>query len=247
MIPFEGFTWTNYRFTAADVEYDFTEHCSFPEANFVVDPENWAVIAKTGKENVWRVCYGILSELEVVHASANRLVGERPELSPDHASVVERSKTRISAYIKPANKDGVMDYKLRRISPYFAHQRCAATYRKGNVLLAGDAAHSNNPVGGLGLTGGLLDAVVVGNVLVRHLTKGEPDELVTKAMEARRNIWVNLTNPVSQANFKRLHATDSAVESERLGFFERLNGKDNLAFVKTLGGFANLLPDTFES
>lgn len=58
MIPFEGFTWRNFRFTAADVEYDFVEHCGLPMANSIVDPENWAVIAKTGRENIWRVCYG---------------------------------------------------------------------------------------------------------------------------------------------------------------------------------------------
>ena len=59
LIGFTGFTWENFRFTAADVQYDFQKHCGLPIANFVVDAEDWAVIAKTGKEKVWRVCYGM--------------------------------------------------------------------------------------------------------------------------------------------------------------------------------------------
>jgi 3-(3-hydroxy-phenyl)propionate hydroxylase len=35
------------------------------------------------------------------------------------------------------------------------HQRVAETFRKGRVLLAGDAAHVNNPIGGMGLNGGI--------------------------------------------------------------------------------------------
>lgn len=57
-IPFEGFPWTNFRFVATDVEYDFAEHCGFSLVNYIVDPENWALISKTGKEIIWRVCYG---------------------------------------------------------------------------------------------------------------------------------------------------------------------------------------------
>ena len=39
------------------------------------------------------------------------------------------------------------------------HQRVAKTYRVGRVLLAGDAAHINNPLGGMGMNGGIHDAV----------------------------------------------------------------------------------------
>lgn len=72
MIPFEGFTWRNFRFVASDVQYDFVEHCGFGLANFIVDPDHWAVIAKTGKENIWRVCYGILF-LDIHHFSCSSI------------------------------------------------------------------------------------------------------------------------------------------------------------------------------
>ena len=41
---------------------------------------------------------------------------------------------------------------------YRVHQRVASTFRSGRILLAGDAAHVNNPLGGMGLNGGLADA-----------------------------------------------------------------------------------------
>ena len=42
--------------------------------------------------------------------------------------------------------------------PYRIHRRLAAAYRKGRVLLAGDAAHLNSPSGGMGMNGGIHDA-----------------------------------------------------------------------------------------
>ena len=43
-------------------------------------------------------------------------------------------------------------------SAYRKHERIAAQFRKGRVLLAGDAAHLNSPAGGQGLNSGIRDA-----------------------------------------------------------------------------------------
>jgi 3-(3-hydroxy-phenyl)propionate hydroxylase len=39
------------------------------------------------------------------------------------------------------------------------HQRVAQTFRQGRAFLVGDAAHINNPLGGMGMNGGIHDAV----------------------------------------------------------------------------------------
>ncbi|MFC5371219.1 FAD-dependent oxidoreductase [Brevundimonas faecalis] len=49
-------------------------------------------------------------------------------------------------------------YRVLEIRPYRVHMRIAPDYRKGRVVLAGDAAHINSPSGGMGMNGGVHDA-----------------------------------------------------------------------------------------
>jgi len=43
-------------------------------------------------------------------------------------------------------------------SAYRVHHRCVASFRKGNIFLAGDAAHIHSPAGGQGMNTGIQDA-----------------------------------------------------------------------------------------
>ena len=49
-------------------------------------------------------------------------------------------------------------YRIAHRSIYHVHQRVAKSFRHGRVVLAGDAAHINNPLGGMGMNGGIQDA-----------------------------------------------------------------------------------------
>ena len=49
-------------------------------------------------------------------------------------------------------------YEIKYQGVYRVHQRVAETFRCGRVLLAGDAAHLNNPIGGFGMNAGIQDA-----------------------------------------------------------------------------------------
>ena len=57
---------------------------------------------------------------------------------------------------------------------YVTHQRVAARFRARRVLLAGDAAHVNNPIGGMGLNGGFQDAANLAEKLAAVLLEGAP-------------------------------------------------------------------------
>ena len=49
------------------------------------------------------------------------------------------------------------------------HRRLAETYRRGPVLLAGDAAHVHSPAGGQGMNAGILDAAALADALKEAL------------------------------------------------------------------------------
>jgi 3-(3-hydroxy-phenyl)propionate hydroxylase len=54
---------------------------------------------------------------------------------------------------------GVHGYEIAHVTLYRVHQRVAKTFRQGRAFLAGDAAHINNPLGGMGMNGGIHDAI----------------------------------------------------------------------------------------
>jgi 3-(3-hydroxy-phenyl)propionate hydroxylase len=77
-----------------------------------------------------------------------------PEVPDDEARSLAYAQ-RSLASVLPQGADAPIDH----VAMYRAHQRVAATFRLGRVFLAGDAAHINNPLGGLGMNGGLHDAL----------------------------------------------------------------------------------------
>jgi 3-(3-hydroxy-phenyl)propionate hydroxylase len=64
------------------------------------------------------------------------------------------------------------------ISRFTDMTRQAAEYRKGRVLLAGDAAHVHSPIGGQGLSAGAQDAVNLGWKLAQVIKGTSPDSLL---------------------------------------------------------------------
>jgi 3-(3-hydroxy-phenyl)propionate hydroxylase len=95
-------------------------------------------------------------------------------------------------------------------------QRVAATYRKGRVFLAGDAAHINNPLGGMGLNGGIHDALGLTDRLARvwHGQSGE-DELA--GYEAQRKpAAIDAINAITQRNKWLLEERDPEVRRRNL-------------------------------
>ncbi|MCF6467032.1 FAD-dependent oxidoreductase [Nonomuraea sp. MG754425] len=70
-------------------------------------------------------------------------------------------------------------------SRFRVHHRIADTYRRGRVLLAGDAAHVHSPAGGQGMNLGIDDAVHLGETLARVLG-GAPESLLDSYAATRR-------------------------------------------------------------
>ena len=71
-------------------------------------------------------------------------------------------------------------------SRFRVHHRLAETYRRGPLLLMGDAAHVHSPAGGQGMNTGLVDAVLLGEALTRVVRDGAPHALLDDYAAARR-------------------------------------------------------------
>ncbi|CAK7217512.1 hypothetical protein SCUCBS95973_003180 [Sporothrix curviconia] len=176
-IDFEGFSWPKEDFVATNLRYPFRDY-GFSSANFVMDTEHWGVVTVIDNTGLWRCAFGV-----------------RPGLTNDQirAELDDHYKHILPGW--PGN-----GYELVDLNKYKPHQRCAATFRKGRCLLAGDAAHSNNPLGGLGLTSGLLDAGPLGRALAAVIIKKAPEALLDVWAQARRHKWLTYTNPFSIEN-----------------------------------------------
>ena len=138
-IEFEGYTWPE-RFIVLTTQFDFEGERGYCYRNYLSDPDEWANLFKVAGDDgkgQWRVVFPTRAE-------------ETDEGALSEAGVQERLQR---FFPKPT------PYPVVHRNLYKVHQRVAATFRKGRVLLAGDAAHVNNPIGGLGLNCGIHDGV----------------------------------------------------------------------------------------
>ena len=102
------------------------------------------------------------------------------------------------------------------VSTTTVHQRVARSYRSGRVFLVGDAAHLNNPLGGMGLNGGLHDVLSLVPRLIK-VFKGEKSEVELDGYEAqRRPEAIHAINAITARNKKLMEERDPAVRQRNL-------------------------------
>lgn len=104
-------------------------------------------------------------------------------------------------------------YPLVHKGAYTIHRRIADTFRRGRVVLAGDAAHLNSPSGGMGMNSGIHDALELSHSLAAVLS-GDDDALLDRYSRRRRTIAVEDVQAQSDANYKRHREKDPARREE---------------------------------
>ncbi|KAK4580223.1 hypothetical protein LTR86_000426 [Recurvomyces mirabilis] len=190
-ISFEGFTYSE-QLVSTNVYYPFDQY-GWMDGNFCIDPEHWALIARINDKGLWRVSYGELDGLTI-------------------EQIMERQPWKF-AQLFPGPKPP--QYKLDQASPYRLNQRCADRFKEGRVMLVGDAAHLCNPFGGLGLTGGILDAAAAADALIGIYEGKTSEAILDKYGEIRKKIFEETVNPQSQSNKQRMHDGDPGTIGER--------------------------------
>ncbi len=195
-VEFEGFTWPE-QFVVASTHYDFASH-GFAMNSYISDPVNWAAVFKMphdGPPGIWRAAFP----------------GE-PGL-PDEALLAPDAIERMLQTIVPRPER----YAIRYKSVYRVHQRVATTFRIGRVMIAGDAAHLNNPMGGLGLNSGIHDAINLADKLGRVWRGEAADSLLDLYVRQRRSATIEQVQAMSIRNKRLLEERDPKVQRERLG------------------------------
>lgn len=112
-------------------------------------------------------------------------------------------------------------YEVGEIRPYRIHQRIAECYRRGRVLLAGDAAHLNSPSGGMGMNGGIHDAFNLADKLAAVI--GGADERLLDRYEAeRRPVAKEQILAQAHRNRTRMQERDPAARRTELARLQRI-------------------------
>ncbi|GLA18158.1 hypothetical protein AnigIFM62618_005313 [Aspergillus niger] len=216
-IQLEGFTWEDFQMVALNIEYDLGS-LGWAPGNAVVGDDVWAIVANIGKGKIWRVAYGVpTSELD-------------PMEPFDEAREYARARVKL-AKILPGSTDHA---RIDMLSLYRFRQLCANTFVKGHVVLAGDSAHMTSPVGGLGLTTGLLDAALLGRTLKKIIRESQPEALLSSYGETRRDVFQNVTNPAAIFHTRLLTGTSAEDIATREEFLEKVNKRD-FSYLKKIG------------
>ncbi|MBV9794148.1 MAG: FAD-dependent monooxygenase [Actinobacteria bacterium] len=95
---------------------------------------------------------------------------------PDATGALDRAGVQdlIDRRCGPGDRATVAE--IVRSTPYTVTSRLAATFAKGRVFLAGDAAHVHSPAGGQGMNTGIQDAVHLAGLLAQVLRPDDPGD-----------------------------------------------------------------------
>lgn len=98
-------------------------------------------------------------------------------------------------------------YKINDRRVYRVHQRTASTFRKSRMLIAGDAAHLNSPLGGQGANSGIHDVENLHQKLVQVIRGEATDDLLDLYDRQRRLTNLRVIQPQTIAVKKMMDET----------------------------------------
>jgi 3-(3-hydroxy-phenyl)propionate hydroxylase len=193
-IAFEGYTHPE-RFLVLTTSFSFDAEHAQCSRNYFSDPDEWCALFKvTGDDGsgLWRV-----------------LFPTRAEETDAQALDADAVEGRLQKFFPKVGRYPVVHRNL-----YNVHQRVAASFGKGRVFLAGDCAHVNNPLGGLGLNFGIHDAMELSALLGRVLRGEAPAHILDQYDRFRRPLNIEYVQQQTIANKKRLEEKDLGIRAK---------------------------------
>jgi 3-(3-hydroxy-phenyl)propionate hydroxylase len=201
-IEFEGYTWPE-RFLVITTRFDFQAGLGCCFRTYMADPGEWTNLFKVAGDDLkgrWRAVYNT-----------------RADETDDEAFSDQSVRKRLERVYVPRERTDYLHLNL-----YHVHQRVAKNFRKGRVFLCGDAAHVNNPIGGLGLNCGIHEAWDLAELLDKVLRK-EIEEPALDAYERRRRpLNIKYVQEQTVANKRRLEEREPAQRARRFEELRRM-------------------------
>lgn len=187
-VDFEGATY-EHRYLLLSVDAPLEQY--FPGisyVNYFSDPVEHLMVLRI--PDVWRVMF------------------EVPEEPSDEEALSDNFITaRLRALLDPHPLPPLLSRQLYRV-----HQRVAESFRNGPIVLIGDAAHVNSPIGGMGLNSGIHDAYT----LARTLLASPSGEGLNDWAEQRRRVALEEIQRITHRNTADLSERDLEARNARL-------------------------------
>jgi 3-(3-hydroxy-phenyl)propionate hydroxylase len=198
-VAFEGFTYPEL-FVIASTDFRFENTLTdIAYVNYIADPQEWLVLLRV--PDLWRV---------LVPAPEN---SHRTKLLSD-----ESLQQILQRVVRRADH-----YRIAHRSVYHVHQKVAKSFRHGRVLLAGDAAHINNPLGGMGMNGGIQDAFNLAEKM-QKIWAGNDDSTLDRYDRQRRTVAVEAVQAQTHRNRQIISERDPAIRAKALDEMRRIAG-----------------------
>jgi 3-(3-hydroxy-phenyl)propionate hydroxylase len=196
-MPFEGFTWDE-RFMVISTDFDFQTR-GYAKNAYIADPDQWIALFQMPGDGrpYWRLV--IPTDVDT------------PEDVIGAPGAVEAWLQNFEPRSAP--------YDVLDVNFYRVHQRVARNFRDGRVLLAGDAAHLNNPLGAFGLNSGIQDAANLIPKLAAVVRGDSGAGALDVYDRQRRTATVEYVQANSIANKKTMEERDPGI---RRAHFEEL-------------------------
>lgn len=214
-VKFEGFTYPE-KFLTLSTEWPLENHFDkLPYVSYVADPTEWCVLLRV--PTLWRV---------LVPAS---------ESQSDEYLLSDEKKNAIFQGLIGHGEE----VRTKHRTIYRVHQRVATTFRVNRVLLVGDAAHLNNPLGGLGMNSGIHDVWNLTDKLLQIFQQGgNADALLDLYDRQRRTIMNEFVQTQTIKNKKALETSaedrQSQAESEMARIVDDLESRRNYMLEQSM-------------
>lgn len=180
---FDGITIPEL-FLTLSTTYDFREAIpDLSNISYLSDPQEWYVLIRTAR--VWRALFPVDASLD-----------DKDVTSPERGEHLLQGAVRRT-----------QPYEVTHRTAYRVHERVASTYTKGRMVIAGDAAHVNNPLGGMGLNGGIHDAFNLAGKLI-EVIRGAPLDTLEHYSRQRRKVALDVVQQTTLRNRAILNTRD---------------------------------------